>query len=147
MSLVIVRADQFEGFLANRHLNIPWCATDTPIRHWFQVAIRSWASGGTSVVPPKPIRRSVTKRKGHNDGLWILWIVYFWIWIGRSNIQTSEKRFCKVMNQFGSGRKKLENLSQNLIHRLQSGKSYRWLSLRTEEKESAWFQSGIAAEE
>lgn len=43
--------------------------------------------------------------------------------------------------------KKLENLSQNLIHRLQSGKSYRWLSLRTEEKESAWFQSGIAAEE
>ena len=51
------------------------------------------------------------------------------------------------MNQFGSGRKKLENLSQNLIHRLQSGKSYRWLNLRTEEKESAWFQSGIAAEE
>ena len=30
---------------------------------------------------------------------------------------------------------RLENVSQNLIHRLKSGKSYRWLSLRAEEEE------------
>jgi hypothetical protein len=41
---------------------------------------------------------------------------------------------------------RLENVSQNLIHRLKSGKSYKWLSLRDEEEKDGRGGMGIVPE-
>ena len=41
---------------------------------------------------------------------------------------------------------RLENVSQNLIHRLKSGKSYRWLSLRDEEEKDGRGGMGMVPE-
>ena len=41
---------------------------------------------------------------------------------------------------------RLENVSQNLIHRLKSGKSYKWLSLRDEEEKDGRGGMGMVPE-